>query len=123
MPRGTQTGVDTSYPDVDAPDQAPWPGPPSSEIGGYRMKAAMEIIGVSTASEFGAPVRPGDQITIDTSLHSCSQLRRTKLGIGYFVKNLSEFRVGDSVVGRVLITTLHYGVAESVFDGQRAGRR
>lgn len=110
MPRGTQTGVVTAHPDIEDAESLPWPGPPPNEIGGYRMSAAKEIIGVSTVSEYGAPVRPGDRITIGTSLVACSPLRRTKLGWGHFVTNVSEFRAGERLVGRVTITTLHYGM-------------
>jgi len=110
MPRGTQTGVQTAHPDIEDPASEPWPGPPPNEVGGYRMSAAKEIIGVSTVSEFGAPVRPGDHITIGTALVACSPPRRTKLGWGHFVTNVSEFRAEERLVGRVTITTLHYGV-------------
>nr|WP_271208834.1 MaoC family dehydratase N-terminal domain-containing protein [Rhodococcus wratislaviensis]GLK33189.1 hypothetical protein GCM10017611_00310 [Rhodococcus wratislaviensis] len=110
MPRGTQTGVQTAHPDVEDPASEPWPGPPSTEVGGYRISTAKEIIGVSTVSEFGAPVRPGDHITIGTALVACSPARKTKLGWGHFVTNVSEFRAEERLVGRVTITTLHYGV-------------
>jgi acyl dehydratase len=114
-PYATQIGVDAEFPDVDLPDQPAWPSPATVSTGGYRMSDATEVIAQGIQSYFGAPIRPGDRIVMTSSLVNCSPLKRTKLGLGYFVTMADVYRnQRDEIVGHTVKTILQYGVAEPV---------
>lgn len=108
MPRGSQIGVDWDRPDVDAPDQAPWPEP--ARLGFHMMSGMTDVIVQKLLAEFGVPVRVGDRIRVETTkLLDCSPLRQTKLGPGYFVTSKDEYRNGaGELVGRITWTVLEY---------------
>jgi acyl dehydratase len=113
--RATQIGVDRYHPDVDLPDQDPWPAPAETPSGGYRMPGVSEVIAQGITLRFGAPIRPGDRLSMASCMWSCSPLKRTKLGLGYFVtfRDVYTNQHGE-VVGDVAKTILQYGVPEDV---------
>jgi len=107
----TQIGIDPAFPDIDLPEQQAWPRPVEVSTGGYQMSDATEVIAQNIQSRFGAPIRPGDRITMTSSLVDCSPLKRTKLGLGYFVTFDDVYRAeGGEVVGHVVKTILQYGM-------------
>jgi acyl dehydratase len=111
--RATQIGVDRFHPDVDLPEQEPWPAPAETPSGGYRLAGVSEVIAQGIALRFGAPIRPGDRLTMATGMWSCSPLKRTKLGLGYFVTFRDTYtNQHGQVVGDVAKTILQYGVPE-----------
>ena len=116
--RATQIGVDSMHPDVDLPAQLPWPAPAPAPSGGYRMRLATQVIAQNIVSRFGAPIRPGDLLTMSSEMTNCSPLKRTKLGLGYFVTFRDTYsNQNDEVVGDVTKTILQYGVQEKGGEG------
>lgn len=117
MPRATQTGVAMSHPDVDLPEQAPWPGPlwPGDGEGSasflIRMPGVTQSIVQQIALECGNPYRPGDEATVTSALIGCSEKKETRLGPGYFVTFQETYRnQKGEVAGRITITILQYGI-------------
>ncbi|WP_157174005.1 MaoC family dehydratase N-terminal domain-containing protein [Rhodococcus sp. JVH1] len=110
QPRATQMGLDWDHPDVDLPDQRPWPEPAGGRPFEFRVTGTTDIIVQDVHCEFGEPLRPGDRVTASCELISCSGLKRTRLGDGYFVTSLEVYRnQHGTVVGHTVMTMLQYG--------------
>jgi len=68
-----------------------------------------ELIVVKAEYNFVAPMRPGDRIRQERALMSCSALRKTRLGEGYFVQSAAQvFNHRDELLSQVVYTILHY---------------
>jgi len=110
--RATQTGVDARFPDVELPDQPAWPEPAAFDRAtAFRMPGTTDLIVKGLVARFGQPIRPGDVISATTQLVDCSELKRTRIGWGYFLTFVDVFtnQAGD-VVGHVEMTQVQYGV-------------
>jgi hypothetical protein len=113
FPRTTQFGVDHEHPDVDLPDQPAWPQTRSDAVDDYFPPGTRHIVVQQAHVELGAPIRPGDVISMEWELGSCSPLKRTKLGLGYFVIRLHRFHnQRGELVAKQRQTVLRYGVPE-----------
>jgi len=113
LPRATQNGPNVSAPDVDLPDQAPWPNELEVPAIGVAVPGTTEVIAAKSHAEFGAPIRPGDTITSTTQVIKCSALKQTRLGYGYFVTRVDQFHNQEQAeVGRVTTSTFHYGMSD-----------
>jgi hypothetical protein len=113
FPRTTQFGVDHQHPDVDLPQQRAWPSAREDAGDDYFPPGTSHIVVQQAHVELGAPIRPGDVISMEWELGSCSALKRTKLGPGYFVVRLHRFyNQRDELVAKQQQTILRYGVAE-----------
>ncbi|MER9363226.1 MaoC family dehydratase N-terminal domain-containing protein [Mesorhizobium sp. M0500] len=111
QPRAHQQGPDIRHPDVDNPDQPPWPNMASgSATAQFRMPGVSEIIVPKITLECGSPYRPGDTVSMTSSLAACSPRKRTRLGDGYFVtfKEIYKNQLGD-ITGRIFMTLFQYG--------------
>ncbi len=116
FPRAGRSGVDRSAPDVDCPERKPWP--PRTEDGTGRNglftpPGATETIATVSVQAYGRLLRPGDRVSSTAELLDCSPLKRTRLGLGYFQKNLNTYyNQRDEIVGTNVFTLLRYGVPE-----------
>ncbi|WP_404434308.1 hypothetical protein LG299_06865 [Microbacterium lacus] len=114
--RAPQLGLDSSAPDVDAPDQEAWPSAVASDWPfEWRAPGAREVIVQRRHAEFGAPIRPGDVIRSTAQLLNCSGLRKTKLGDGYFLSRYEVYQNqrGD-VIGATTMSLFQYGIDDEV---------
>jgi hypothetical protein len=113
--RATQIGVSPDHPDVDLPDQPAWPARLDVPQGGYRLAHVTDVIAQNIVVRTGAPIRPGHRIDVTSEMLSCTSLKRTKLGLGYFVSFGDTYRTDDGVIaGHVTKTILQYGVPEDI---------
>ncbi len=72
-----------------------------------------DTIATVSVQAYGRPLRPGDRVFSTWELLDCSPLKRTRLGLGYFQKNLSTYyNQRDEIVGTNVFTLLRYGVPE-----------
>ncbi len=116
FPRAGRSGVNPNAPDVDCPERKPWP--PRTEDGAGRSAmftppGATDTIATLSVQAYGRPLRPGDRVFSTAELLDCSPLKRTRLGLGYFQKNLNTYyNQRDEIVGTNVFTLLRYGVPE-----------
>ncbi|XAS74140.1 hypothetical protein VUN82_10095 [Micrococcaceae bacterium Sec5.1] len=116
LSRAPQLGVDSSLPDVDAPDQGAWPSVVDSNWPfEWRAPHAREVIVQRRHADFGAPVRPGDLIHSTAQLLNCSGRRETKLGGGYFLSRYEVYQNqhGD-VIGTTTMSLFQYGIDHDI---------
>ena len=113
--RATQMGLDPGHPDVELPEQEPWPEPVQNFSFSFRAPDTTELIVQEVVCEYGTPLRPGDRVSVTYELTDCSALKQTKLGPGYFVTGRETYRnrAGD-IVGTCTMAMLQYGVRERV---------
>jgi uncharacterized OB-fold protein/acyl dehydratase len=106
--RATQIGIDPEHPDVELPEQDAWPNP-ARGTGGFQMPETQEVVAVDVVAEFGAPIRPGDRISVVSELIDCTPLKTTRLGQGHFVTFRDEFlNQCEERVGRIRLTAFQY---------------
>lgn len=112
QPRAHQQGNNITHPDVDDPEQPAWPERASgSATALFRMPGVSEIIVSKISLECGTPYRPGDTVSMTSSLFACSPRKRTRLGDGYFstFKEIYRNQRGD-ITGRIFMTLFQYGL-------------
>jgi acyl dehydratase len=109
MPRSTQMGIDSARPDVDLPDQLPWPDAVADQDDNYFPPDTTEIIVQKVDVQFGVPMRVGDRLGYTVELGGCSALKQTKLGPGYFVTRIERVtNQNNELVGQRVQSILHY---------------
>ena len=111
MGRAGHQGVDSSAPDANCPERAPWPPKEESKGGGMPAPpGTTDTIAQGSVQSYGVPLRPGDRVFSSNEVLNCSPQKQTKLGPGYFQTNLQTFynQKGD-IVGTNLFTLLRYG--------------
>ncbi len=73
-----------------------WPPPPpapeQSRPAGLQLDGVTATIAVDAIDEYLQPLRYGDTLTVSSMLESVSDQKRTRLGVGYFVTNVSIYR-------------------------------
>ena len=101
--------------DYNEPSREPWPRrEPSTIIAGFTPPGSTDTIASNSVQTYGVPLRPGDRLSSTSELVNCTPLKRTRLGLGYFMTNLSTYyNQKDEIVGTNLFTLLRYGVPES----------
>jgi len=104
-------------PDVDDPTHKPWPPiKPGEELAGgghFEPPGVKYTVATNSVHEYGVPLRPGDRLYSTSELVNCSPLKRTHLGLGYFVTNLQTYyNQKDEIVANTLFTLFRYGVSE-----------
>ncbi len=114
--RAGRSGVDRRAPDVDCPEREPWPPRRQDEaVRGamFTPPGATDTIATGSVQAYGRPLRPGDRVYSTAELLSCSPLKRTRLGLGYFQTDLTTYyNQHDEIVGTNLFTLLRYSVPE-----------
>lgn len=69
------------------------------------------VVATDCEQEYLRPLRPGDEITFDAVIESVSDLKRTKLGTGYFVTTRMDVRAGGELAGTHRFRILKYAPA------------
>ena len=116
MGRPGHTGVDPNAPDVENPDGTPWPPRDTSSDEGrprFDPPGATDTIATISVQEYGTLLRPGDRVSQTAEVVNCSPLKKTKIGLGYYLTMLNTYyNQSDEIVGTNLFTLLRYGVPE-----------
>ena len=122
MGRGGQMGVDFDFPDVDCPKRPAWPPRPDAKPNSHinmTPPGATDTIATRSLQSYGKPLRPGDRVFSEAEVINCSPLKRTRLGLGYFVTQLSTYyNQHDEIVGTNVFELLRYGVPEATDESQ-----
>ena len=73
-----------------------WPPPPPAPEKSLPPRLQLDdvpaTIAVDAIDEYLQPLRYGDTLTVSSMVESVSDQKRTRLGVGYFVTNLSIYR-------------------------------
>jgi hypothetical protein len=113
--RATQMGLDPRHPDVELPEQDPWPEPAQNFSFSFRAPETTELIVQEVMCDYGTPLRPGDRVSVTYELTDCSALKQTKLGPGYFVTGRETYRNrAGAIVGTCTMAMLQYGIRSLV---------
>jgi len=113
MGRAGHTGVNAEAPDAWAPQRKPWPPKTEQRSMPFNPPGTTETVATNAVQEYGPPLRPGDRVYTTTEVVTCSPLKQTRFGKGYFQTILTSFyNQRDELVGTNLFTLLRYGIKE-----------
>lgn len=104
--------------DVDNPDHVPFPPVAASQQGGATGRIqppdAPFVLATQAIHRYGVPMRPGDVFYQTSELVNCSPLKRTHLGLGYFMTNMTTYyNQKDEIAANTLFTLYHYRTDDS----------
>ncbi len=113
MGRPGHTGVNSEAPDAGEPHRKPWPPREQQRAMAFSPPGTTETIATNSVQEYGPPLRPGDRIYTTGQVVTCTPLKETRFGKGYFQTILtSVYNQRDEIVGTNLFTLLRYGIKD-----------
>jgi acyl dehydratase len=110
MQRAGHMGLDPEAPDPGARQRKAWPPKINEEHGmPFVPPGTTDFVATQTVQEYGPPLRPGDRTYGSSQMVTCSPLRETRLGNGYFITSQAVTRNHrDEIVSTHYTTLLRY---------------
>jgi acyl dehydratase len=109
MPRAGHMGLGDQV-DYGSPERKRWPPSGEPVINRFVFPDAPVGIVNTITQEYGAPLRPGDRTFSRTRFLGCSSLKSTRLGKGYFSKQvLLTYNQHGELIGTNVTSGFRYG--------------